>query len=672
MKKRLISILLFLAVNQSLFLLALICYQAAEPAPQLGGPQAPPSRLSAEVSYSTLPDAVTAEAVSFTYAALTEDASDDVPDQEDGSEIEVSPAPGYAEVEVSPAVTLEDIRAITFQDVSNQDERADYISYAVYQNILNGVSTASFNPEGFVTRAELVTVLYRMSGESAPVYSGAFSDVSSENWYSEAVSWAVQAGVAAGTSNTQFSPSQQITREQLAAFLHRFAAFSDGTAYDVSLSAYQDGAFVSEYARLPLAWALENRLYGGMVSDTIHPNLPVSRGQLAQVLVALTAYSSQEPLAQELTGQLRVEAVESVSVAHHDEIQEKVNTVASKYRAVGLQVAVVESGQVTDAYTYGWAIKDSQPMTPEHKLRTTSITKVGVGLAAMILLEDGVIDLDESIGTYWGFPVWNRSHPDNPINIRALLSHTSSIPVLDDDTSRSRGSVEARLRSGGFTKGVPGSIGYWNYNNYAFGVLGMTLEIASGRLLDDIMEERLWSVMEIDAAFESGNLHNTDLLATIYTYGGGVGRSAASLADNKGNATPGSSGAYFAGGLTTSAVDLAKMAALLANDGRYEGLQLLRADTVDLMEQRYDRQLPDGTYQALPLRSQDNIYGRDKLYYHTGSSYGLYNWMSYDPDTGDGVVVLSSGASGAKDSRNIYAVCGDIGSYIYDVLSQQE
>lgn len=96
---------------------------------------------------------------------------------------------------------------------------------------------------------------------------------------------------------------------------------------------------------------------------------------------------------------------------------------------------------------------------------------------------------------------------------------------------------------------------------------------------------------------------------------------------------PGSSGSSFAGGLTISAKDQAKLLSLLANDGTYQGLRLLSRESVALMETRFDQILSDGTYQALPLRSQGNIYGRSHLYYYTGSAYGVYNFMSYDPET---------------------------------------
>ena len=307
-------------------------------------------------------------------------------------------------------------------------------------------------------------------------------------------------------------------------------------------------------------------------------------------------------------------------------------------------------------------------MTPYHKIRIASLTKVGVGIAAMILYEDGVINLDESIGTYWGVQTKNPYYPDSPVTIRSLLTHTSSIPVLGDDTSRTYDSVRYRLQSNSYSRVQPGATWSWAYNNYAYGVLGQTLELAAGKYLDDIVHDRLWDVMETDAAFESGNIQDKSLLATVYQYGG-VGRSVGSMSNNKRRGDPGATGIYFSGGMTISAWDMGKLVALLANDGCYEGLHLLQKSTIDTMETRCEPVLSDGSYQALALRSQDDIYGRDRLYYHTGSAYGVFNLISYDPDSRDGVVVFTTGASGVKDSRNIYAVGGEISQYIYENIA---
>ncbi len=656
--KKIIGLFLFLSVLS----LAAGYAQTAGLAPQSAGSAKP-------ADYLAFSDGLDGqEAASPLYAEeAPEDGAEETERGEDGA-LEVYEI--AAAEEEPPGLTLEEVHAVRFEDVPAGDPRAVFIGYAVCRSYLEGVEEGRFDPDGYVTRASLAAVLHRMSGAADSNTAIAFLDMDSGAWYADAVSWAVENGVVTGTADGAFEPQKPVTREQLAVFLYRFAAEGGGQAASETLAAYRDGGEILAYAREPMAWVLENGIFAGMVGDAIHRSLPVSRGQLAQVLTAFDAYAGTEPVAEVLAEQLQEAAIESVSLAKHEDIQSKVDAVAAKYGAVGLQVAVVESGRVTDAYAYGWATKGSDRMTPNHKTRIASITKVGVGLAAMALYEDGVADLDQSIGAYWGVSAKNPYYPDDPVTIRTLLTHTSSLAALGDDASQSRGAVQSRLQSGGYAKTRPGATSSWRYNNYAFGVLGQTLEIAAGAYLDEVMEEHFWKIMEIDAAFESGNVKNHDLLCTVYQYGG-VGRSLSAMKSNtRRYHPPGATGAYFAGGMTMSAIDLGKMTALLANDGRYEGLQLLKADTVEMMEVRCEPQLPDGTYQALALRSQDDLYGRDVLYYHTGSAYGVFNCMSYDPETGDGVVVLTSGASGAKDDRGIYAVCGEISQYIYDAIAQ--
>ncbi len=652
--KKIIGLFLFLGVLS----LAAGYARTAGPAPQSAGSIGPAGFLASSDGLET------------TSLLCGEETPENGAEETEGGEDGTLEVYEIAAEEETPGLTLEEVRAVRFGDVPDGDPRAAFVGYVVCRSYLEGVDGDRFDPDGYVTRASLAAVLHRMSGAAESNTAIAFLDMDSGAWYADAVSWAAENGVVTGTADGSFEPQKPVTREQLAVFLYRFAAEGGGQAASETLAAYRDGGEILAYAREPMAWALENGIFAGMVGDTIHRSLPVSRGQLAQVLTAFDAYAGTEPVAGVLAEQLQAAAIESVSLAKHEDIQSKVDAVAAKYGAVGLQVAVIESGQVTDAYAYGWATKGSDRMTPNHKTRIASITKVGVGLAAMALYEDGVADLDQSIGAYWGVSAKNPYYPDDPVTIRTLLTHTSSLAALGDDASQSREAVQSRLQSGGYAQIRPRATSSWRYNNYAFGVLGQTLEIAAGAYLDEVMEDHFWKIMEIDAAFESGNVKNHDLLCTVYQYGG-VGRSLPAMKSNtRRYHPPGATGAYFAGGMTMSAIGLGKMTALLANDGRYEGLQLLKADTVEMMEVRCEPQLPDGTYQALALRSQDDLYGRDILYYHTGSAYGVFNCMSYDPETGDGVVVLTSGASGAKDSRGIYAVCGEISQYIYDAIAQ--
>ena len=591
---------------------------------------------------------------------------------EDPSEPVISETPEPTPEPEPEGPTLEDIRAITFVDVDPQSEVADCVSYAAYTGLLQGVGEGTFDGESKVNRAMMVTLLHRMSGEEAPVYDGNFTDVHAEDWFAPAVAWAVEAGIVEGMGDGRFCPDWLVNREQLAAFLCRFALYADGNDYTGDLEAYTDGDTVSAWASIPVEWALRNKLYAGMVGDTIHPDLPVSRFQLAQVLVALTAYGSGDDLAVELTDSLRGEVAVTLSQDLHELIQAAVDASAKKYGATAVQVAVVHKGQVVDTFNYGWAIKNTQPMTSDSKIRIASISKVSVAMGAMLLWEQGIIDPYESIGTYWGATVTNPYYKDKPVTVENILTHTSSIRLFGDDTSLSYNAVKGKISSaGGFSQNVPGSIYSWGYNNYAFGVLGMTLELAADRYLDEVLQDGLWSYMDIDAAFESGCIQATDQLATIYRHDGSVGRSAEYAAKLGRPANIGGSGSSFAGGLTISAQDQAKLVALLINDGVYEGVHLLSKESVDFMETPLGY-VSAGYYQCHPLRYQEGMYGRERIYYHTGSAYGVYNLMTYDPVEGDGVVVLTTGASAATDKTGVYAVGGTISQAIYALLSGEE
>lgn len=571
-------------------------------------------------------------------------------------------------------LTLESIHQVHFSDVSTEDAAYDAVCYMASKAVMQGVGGDRFDPDGLITRAEAVVLLQRMGAEvivpvePQPIYS----DVSADDWFADAVAWASSAGIVTGNADGTFAPERTVTRTELAVMLSRFAsALGADTAASGDLSRWTDGASAPSYAVSSLSWALERGLLDCVVTETIHGKLPVSRKQCAQMLIALTAAVESEPLAVQIAEQDNLAPIISGSCANHSRLQAAVDAAAAKYGAIGVQVAVIENGQVTDTFASGWATKDVEKMTALHKMRVASISKVVIGMEAMRLREQGILDLDAPMGTYWGVSMKNPYYPNDPVTIRSLMNHTSSIIVAGDDVSRSYRAVRSRLSGGsGYRKVRPGSIYGWAYNNYGFSVLGMTLELAANGTMDDLLRRDLLDFMEIDAAFAPGDLRDSSRLVTLAYHGGGVARSVSKQRSLHSASTPGASGSYFAGGLTISAYDLGKLVALLANDGRYEGLQLMKPESVALMETVNEVQLSDGSYQGLSLRYRTNIYGRDRLYYHTGSAYGVYNCMSYDPDTGDGVVVLTVGASATKDGQGIYAVCGEISHEIYNATKE--
>lgn len=350
----------------------------------------------------------------------------------------------------------------------------------------------------------------------------------------------------------------------------------------------------------------------------------------------------------------------------HEQLQAYIDSVAKKYNAVGVQVAIIENGQVVGTYAYGWATRKTVPMTTDHKIRVASISKVVVGISAMLLYEDGLIDLEGDIGDIWGVTARNPMFPDYPITIWNILSHTSSIASYEDDVSTDYRSVYRRLPYS-FWSVEPGVMKSRCYNNYAFRVLGMTLELAADQTLDALLDEHLFNTMQIDAAFAPGDLDDPTLLASLYE-GTRLRRSVAKQASMHLTDEPGANGSYFAGGLTISAEDLGKLAALLANDGMYNGQQLMEPETVALMEQCMEQPLRNGAYQAHPLFHVPDLYGREGVYFHTGTGCGVFTCLSYDDATGDGVVVLTTGAAGYMNDIEIALICDEINAYIYEYL----
>ena len=350
----------------------------------------------------------------------------------------------------------------------------------------------------------------------------------------------------------------------------------------------------------------------------------------------------------------------------HDMIYDEIERISRQYGAMGVQVAIVENGQVVGSYAYGWATDQETPLTTSHKIRVASLTKVVIGIATMLLHEDGIIDLQASIGDVWGVPARNPQFPDHVINIWNILSHTSSIASYGDEVTTSYRDVRAKL-PWAYWAVEPGSMKSRCYNNYAFRVLGSTLELAAGKTLDSIMDEKLYNAMGIDAAFASGDVDDTSLVATLYE-GTGVVRSIKKQLSFHGPLNPGDNGSYYAGGLTISAEDLAKLAAMLGNDGVYNGQRFMEPESVELMEQLMDTPLENGAWQGHPLMHVPEMYGREKLYFHTGRGCGVFTCFSYDAATGDGVVVLTNGARGYMNDLEISLICDEINTYLYDLM----
>lgn len=150
-----------------------------------------------------------------------------------------------------------------------------------------GTSDTTFSPERFMTRGMAVTTLHRLSDEESD-YAHPFTDVPADEYYSEPVSWAAENGVVKGVSDTLFAPERDITREQLAVILFRYADYLEmDTEKRADLTDYTDAGEISEYALTAMQWANAEGLIYGRTETTLSPQGITKRSEYAAVLQRL-------------------------------------------------------------------------------------------------------------------------------------------------------------------------------------------------------------------------------------------------------------------------------------------------------------------------------------------------------------------------------------------------
>ena len=173
---------------------------------------------------------------------------------------------------------------LPFTDVRESDWFYDDVVFAYENGLFSGTSDTTFSPNTSMTRAMLVTVLYRLEGQPAVNGRSGFSDVQYNGYYEDAVTWAADNGIVNGISTTMFSPNANVTREQMAAILYRYAQYKKyNTAASSSLNSFSDHTSVSGYAVASLQWSVAEKLVNGS-NGKLMPTGNASRAQVAAIL----------------------------------------------------------------------------------------------------------------------------------------------------------------------------------------------------------------------------------------------------------------------------------------------------------------------------------------------------------------------------------------------------
>ncbi len=182
------------------------------------------------------------------------------------------------------------IHTTSYNDVKAGDWYANAVNYVTLTGLMNGTGDG-FSPNLAINRGMMVTVLYRMAGFPEVTAENPFTDVPADTWYTDAVIWASENGITAGTSETTFSPTNSLTREQLATFFYRFADFENPDPIEITgeLTGFTDADQVASYATDAMKWAIGEGLISGTTETTLSPKATATRAQVATILMRYTA-----------------------------------------------------------------------------------------------------------------------------------------------------------------------------------------------------------------------------------------------------------------------------------------------------------------------------------------------------------------------------------------------
>jgi CubicO group peptidase (beta-lactamase class C family) len=331
-----------------------------------------------------------------------------------------------------------------------------------------------------------------------------------------------------------------------------------------------------------------------------------------------------------------------------EDLEEEIQNIMQQLEVAGLSVAVVKNNKLIYTKAFGYKDLDTKiPLASNHLFRIASISKSFSATAVMKLVEKGKLSLNTDFGELVGFPIRNPKFPEQPITLKMVLSHTSSINDSQgyfnlDVINPAKNSNWAKC----YNDYAPGA-GY-EYCNLNFNMVGTVLEKISGIRFDNYIRQQVLEPLGLYGGYCIDSL-NSDLFATLYEYDSTrkMVASVNAYAPRKeeiksyvmGYSTP-----IFSptGGMKISAVDLARYMMMHMNYGKAKSGQarrIISRRSAKLMQSV----IAEKSGYGLALTNTKKLIPGKLLIGHTGSAYGLYSAMFFDPKKKFGFVVITNG-----------------------------
>jgi CubicO group peptidase (beta-lactamase class C family) len=333
-----------------------------------------------------------------------------------------------------------------------------------------------------------------------------------------------------------------------------------------------------------------------------------------------------------------------------------IRDIIQQHDVVGLSVAVVKNNKII--YTHSFGVKDvesNQPLTDDCLFRIASISKSFSATSIMQLAKAKKLSLNDDISGLAGFKIRNPKYPEKIITLRMVLSHRSGIndsqgyftldainPAKNPDWAKCYNDYE------------PGT-GYM-YCNLNYNLVGTIIEKRSGERFDQYVKHHILDPLKLYGGYCVDSLDQSRF-ATIYEYDDSLKKftpSPAAYAPRReeiANYVMGYSTPIFSptGGMKISATDLAKYMTMHINYGRYKGKKIISKKSAKQMQAR----LSDKEGYGLAIMTFDNLIPGKTMKGHTGSAYGLYSGMFFQPKEKFGIVIITNGCNpGYTDGMN--------------------
>lgn len=177
-----------------------------------------------------------------------------------------------------------------YVDVKKADWYYPGVRFMTEEGLMKGITEDIFDPNGTVSRAMLVTILYRSAGSPAVDGTSAFTDVAGDEWYADAVAWAAAQGIVEGYGDGTFGPHEPVNRQALATILYRFAAEQEGIALgEADLEGFDDAGDIAPWALTAMRWAVAQGLITGRTDTLLAPEGHCTRAEAATIFMRFAA-----------------------------------------------------------------------------------------------------------------------------------------------------------------------------------------------------------------------------------------------------------------------------------------------------------------------------------------------------------------------------------------------